>query len=62
MDKFVELLKDGVIYQFVVLFALVVFDGICLVTTKTLEPTITGAIIGLAIGIPSSKGANKEVK
>lgn len=53
MSKFVDLLKDGTIYQFVLLFALVAFDGIFLAATGALEPTVTGAIVGLAVGIPS---------
>lgn len=60
MDKFYEILENGVVFQFVVLLALIVYNGVYLAMTKTLEPTITGAIIGLAIGLPINQGGKSS--
>lgn len=60
-DKFYEMLENGTTYQFIVLIALIVFNAIYLCMTKTLEPTITGAIIGLAVGLPINQN-NKTDK
>lgn len=55
MKNFTDLLKDGTVYQFILVFALVAFDVIVLTQTGALEPTVTGALVGLAVGIPSNK-------
>lgn len=55
MEKFIDLLKDGTVYQFALLFALIAFNAFLVFTTGILNDTITGCIIGLAVGIPSTK-------
>lgn len=47
--------KAGVVYQFTVLAAIILLNGYILYTTGTLNETLTGALIGVMLGLPFKK-------
>lgn len=54
-DKFYELLKDGTLYQFLILIALIIFQAIYMIISKgEINDLIMGAIVTMAVGVPVS--------
>lgn len=63
-DKLYDLLRDGTIYQFVLLFALIVFQAIYMIITKgQVHELLLGGLLGVLTGLPSiNKQSNVEKK
>ena len=63
-EKLVDLLKDGTIYQFVLLFALITFQAIYMIITKgQVHELLLGGLLGVLTWLPAiSKQNNIEKK
>lgn len=58
-DKVYELLKDGTIYQFVLLFSLILFQAIYMIITKgQVHELLLGGLLGVLTGLPAMSKNN----
>lgn len=62
-EKFIDLLKDGTIYQFVLLFALIMFQAIYMIITKgQIHELLLGGLLGVLTGLPAINKQNNVEK
>lgn len=63
-DKMYELLRDGTIYQFTLLIALILFQAIYMIITKgQVHELLLGGLLGVLTGLPAiSKTTNVDKK
>jgi len=52
--------KSSVIYQFLVLISIIVFNGYFIIFKGELNEILIGALIGVLVGLPST--TNEDVK
>ena len=57
----IEILKDGTVYQFVVLFALIMFQALFMIVSGgQINEFVMGAIISLAVSLPITAKSKED--
>ena len=61
LQSLYTLLKDGTIYQFTILLALIMFQAIYMIVSKgQMNEFVMGAIISLAVSLPITAKSKEE--